>query len=341
MPSKKAVTTFRFEGQRYYVRADTKAEADILAALKKKELEDGKLHRETAMTVNEWFSEYLQVYKAGASDKTVEDYGYCYKNGIRPYIGTMLLRNVKPLHCQQVMNANASRSASYIHKVSILLKGMFAAAADNDLINRNPAAKIKKPSGYSSTRRALTPQERKTFLAASYLAGDAGLFCRIIYYCGLRPSEVSRIRGGDWKNGRLHVRGTKTAAADRLVPIPDALELPETDPGELLFYTSNGGERDKAGARRYWTKVKTFMMNSGPVADDLTLYCLRHDYCTRLQEAGVAINIAREWMGHSSIEITAQIYTHGTDEAFSAAVKLVNAAEKPVAPRLVRLEAAR
>ena len=32
--------------------------------------------------------------------------------------------------------------------------------------------------------------------------------------------------------------------------------------------------------------------------------------CTDLQRAGVAINIAKELMGHSSIAVTADIYTH-------------------------------
>ena len=46
------------------------------------------------------------------------------------------------------------------------------------------------------------------------------------------------------------------------------------------------------------------------IAPDLTLYCLRHTFCTDLQRAGVAINVAKELMGHSSIAVTADIYTH-------------------------------
>lgn len=46
------------------------------------------------------------------------------------------------------------------------------------------------------------------------------------------------------------------------------------------------------------------------IAPDLTTYCLRHTFCTDLQRAGVAINIAKELMGHSSIAVTADIYTH-------------------------------
>ena len=46
------------------------------------------------------------------------------------------------------------------------------------------------------------------------------------------------------------------------------------------------------------------------VAKDLTPYCLRHTFCTDLQKASVPINVAKELMGHSDIQTTANIYTH-------------------------------
>ena len=58
----------------------------------------------------------------------------------------------------------------------------------------------------------------------------------------------------------------------------------------------------------------------GSVLDkDITLYYLRHTYCTDLQKAGVPINIARYLMGHSDISTTTKIYTHsGEDDATKA-----------------------
>lgn len=62
------------------------------------------------------------------------------------------------------------------------------------------------------------------------------------------------------------------------------------------------------------------------LAPDLTPYCLRHTYCTDLQDAGVPINIAKYLMGHSSIEVTAKIYTHHTAQSGEIARRLINAA---------------
>ena len=59
--------------------------------------------------------------------------------------------------------------------------------------------------------------------------------------------------------------------------------------------------------------------NGHKIAPDLVPHCLRHTFCTELQKAGVPINIAKVIMGHSSIEMTARIYTH-TDNADIQAV---------------------
>ena len=72
------------------------------------------------------------------------------------------------------------------------------------------------------------------------------------------------------------------------------------------------------GAKVYRNKIIESV-----VADDLTPYCLRHTYCTDLQDAGIPINIAKYFMGHSSIEMTARIYTHHTEQATAQAINLI------------------
>lgn len=322
MPSKKSIATFSIDGKRYYVRADSKEEAQELAQKKKAQLGGG--FSSTSYTVSSWFDEYIEVYKADIQDKTRKDYYVFFNNGIKPYIGKMRLDAVKPIHCQMVMNRNADKSASYVHKVYVLMRGMFQSAVDNDLILKNPSRTTTKPNAEKGTRRALTDKEREAFLKAADDTGEAGLFCKIIYYCGLRPSEVNRIQGGDYSGDMLKVRGTKTAASHRTVPIPSSLSLPKLKKGKLLFSLQSGGERDAAGSRRYWIRVRHKMESYIDVPDDLTMYCLRHDYCTRLQEAGVPIDVARRLMGHSSVEVTSRIYTHENASTILQARDLIN-----------------
>lgn len=63
--------------------------------------------------------------------------------------------------------------------------------------------------------------------------------------------------------------------------------------------------------------------NGHKLAQDLTLYCVRHTYATDLQRAGVDINIAKYLMGHKDISTTSNFYIHsGIEDAKTAATAL-------------------
>jgi len=319
-------STFTFDGKRYFVKGRTQKEADQKAALKKAGLEAGVVAA-SAMTVSRWWDEYLEVYKPRTSARTLELYEGIYAAAIAPYIGRRPLKSVRSADLQRIMNNLSTYSESYAKKARFLLVGLFKAAVENDLIPKSPAAGLRLPeTADPQERRALTMPERTLFLNASEACGMPGLFFRFIYFCGLRPSEVCRVRFEDIdREARvLHVRGTKTKAATRDVPVPLSLEIPEGS--GLVFLTKNGRSPSKTAQRNYWRTVTRAMskISGQPVAKDLTPYCLRHDYCTRLQEVGVPIDVARRLMGHSSVEITSKIYTHASEAALEAARKLID-----------------
>lgn len=53
-------------------------------------------------------------------------------------------------------------------------------------------------------------------------------------------------------------------------------------------------------------------------------HSLRHTYATRLSEIGVPLNVIQKLLGHSSIRMTADIYTHVMDEEKVIAVERIN-----------------
>ena len=55
------------------------------------------------------------------------------------------------------------------------------------------------------------------------------------------------------------------------------------------------------------------------IADDLTLYCLRHTYGTDAVSAGVPIATLSELMGHEDIRTTKKYYIHTSYEARKSA----------------------
>jgi integrase len=338
-------SSFTFEGKRYFCRAKTKAEAIAKATLKRKDLEKGKVEISRSITVTQWAKQYLMLYRKPSS--TLEYYKGLegrMKNHILSIIGGLKISSVRPTHCQAVLSTLSGKSHSMVNKVSQLLKDLFKKAQANSLCYANPAEDIAFPKVFKGRRRAITAEERKVFLKVCE-THRYSLWALTMLYCGLRPSETSLITGKDidLKKCILHVRGTKSAAAVRNVPLPPPLTKKLTGlkllPKEYLFRNSAGDRLTRTNRKRMWAALRKAMhiANGGAtdfgslnrivlplaIAKDFTPYCLRHTFCTDLQAAGVPITVAKDLMGHASIDMTANVYTHLTDDAFENAQRKI------------------
>lgn len=47
---------------------------------------------------------------------------------------------------------------------------------------------------------------------------------------------------------------------------------------------------------------------------DITMHCLRHNYCTMLFEQKADLQTVKELMGHDDIQTTLSVYTHYTEK---------------------------
>lgn len=327
----------------------------------KKELEQNKLELyakmvnetviiEKHMLVSDWAKEWKETYKSHIQSSWSDDMDGYIKNVINPNIGFLKLSQIKPIHIQKLFNSISDKSSSYNNKVFLILNQMFKAAIKNKIMSENPLEDMKAPKGAGSRkRRSITEEERKKILeVAEYHRG--GLFVKIMLYCGLRPQEVAALQWKDIKDGFIHVTKAvksngqigqpKTSAGVRKVPIPNILlkdlEVASDRQFELICTNSKGGRLTKSSITTLWNSFRREMdikmgaevfrnkITHSVIADDLTLYCLRHTYCTDLESAGVSINVARQFMGHESIDVTSRIYTHTSEVAVNEARKLIN-----------------
>ena len=323
--------TFTFEGKRYYVRGKTEREALLKLANKKRDLEEGKVAVSGNMTVSAWAYKAVETYKTNQKDITREKYIQRMKKCILDEIGDMPLKQVKPFDCQMVLNKQSGKSKTQINETYQTLKFIFNTARINKLIVNDPSLDIVKPKGYKNTRRALTDEERHHFLKVAETDERFNLFL-LMYYCGCRPSEAREVMGKDIdflnEQPMLHIRGTKTENADRIVPIPDVLygKIKDTKPDEYVGATSKGKKHDQQTYKRLCNRLyremnismgcevyRNELIPPYPLADDFVPYCLRHTYCTDLQKKGVDIRVAQYLMGHADIQMTANIYTHIDD----------------------------
>ena len=240
----------------------------------------------------------------------------------------MPLRIVKPFDCQMVLNKQAGKSKTQINETYQTIKFIFKTARINNLIAIDPSVDIVKPKGYKNTRRSLTDEERYHFLKVTETEPRFVLFL-LMYYCGCRPSEAREVMGKDisFINNQpvLHIRGTKTDNADRVVPIPEVLyeKIKDTAPDNYVGTNIYGEKLSQSSYDKLCRKLyremnismgckvyRSQLVPPYPLAEDFVPYCLRHTYCTDLQKKGVDIRIAQYLMGHADIKMTANIYTH-------------------------------
>ncbi|MGI6211691.1 MAG: tyrosine-type recombinase/integrase [Anaerovoracaceae bacterium] len=266
---------------------------------------------------------------------------------IKPFLEGRDIREFRAIDCQEVMNNMAKspyvNSKDMYRKVMQMLKFAFSMAVENELIEKSPAESIVVPKGTKMTKRSITEEERKAVYIA---AGKRQEFLYFLFMleCGLRPSEAAGIKGGDInrKTRMLHVRGTKTENALRYVPIPGTLleKVPDVPDEDYLFTNHAGNYLDENGRnnlwKRFWKQLNIVMgckmdgrqlMPPYPLASDFTPYCLRHTFATDCAKKGIDVRVVQRLMGHSSITITSNIYTHVDDEMLEEAAELM---EKPV-----------
>lgn len=333
--------SFTFEGKRYFVKGRTEEEAIIKRAEKKKELESGRVVVASSMTVSDWAYRAVDTYKTRQKEITKKKYVGNMRHNILEQIGAMPLKSVKPIHCQEVLNMQAGKSKAQIAEVCQALKFIFGKAYENGLIATNPAEHIIKPIGTKTYRRTITENERTHLLKVADNDPRFTLFL-LMLYCGCRPSEAMEAQGRDISKMDgypvLHIRGTKTARADRYVPIPNEFyqKIKKTEPFSYIAPNAAGRKHNESSYKRVCANLRREMnISMGcrvyrnqlipplPLADDFVPYDLRHTYCTDLQKKGVDIRTAQYLMGHADIKMTANIYTHADNSTVISAAKLL------------------
>lgn len=333
--------SFTFEGKRYYIYANTLEEAGIKKANK---LADLKLQRnkESDISVREWTEKCVEIYRPNQSEETKKKERRRINTCILSYIGDMRLKDITPLHCQEVLNKQNGNSKSQINKVYGTLRLIFSHAVYNDLIQKDPTLLLKKPKGTYTPRRSLTPFERDVFLKIA--TTDKIYFAFLLMlYCGCRPLEACECKGSDiffiGNQPMLHIRGTKTRNADRNVPIPDELyQIIKDTPPHAYIGNHKGKKITPTHRQWFWHKLwrnmnilagtkvyRNGLVEPYMIPKDLHPYCLRHEFCSDLARRGIDIRVAQKLMGHSNIAMTANIYTHVDN---SDIIKALNPSQK-------------
>lgn len=144
------------------------------------------------MTVTEWFEFWISHIVGDLAPNTKRNYRERYKQNIQPIIGTMLLSDVKPMHCKKVLlSMDADYAGSTIRQTYITMGTMFKAAKMNDLIAKHPmdGVRFTKPVRATDDIHFLTRDEQIRFLEVAKRSRNYNQYA-LILETGLRTGEM-------------------------------------------------------------------------------------------------------------------------------------------------------
>ncbi len=272
-------------------------------------------------TVGQWAHTWLASYKSQLRFATVRMYKNAYNNHIMAVLGMKELREVRPVHIRAVMSSVADKSESLQHKVLLTMRQLFQTARQNGLVSKDPTEGIKITPHARPNRKEYLTREESELLIHAVTEPRARAFCALCLYAGLRREEALGLQWADIGPGRLVVAramtfGTnqqlpvedlKNRASARILPVPTPLQEVLDQTPRLSKYVvpaANGADMTITAFRHLWEQVVS------AVDFEVRPHMLRHTYATTLYHAGVDLRTAQQLLGHATIQMTAQIYTH-------------------------------
>lgn len=252
-------------------------------------------------------------------------------------------------------------STSTVRQIYTVARAVGDTAVRDRLISANPFAQIKRPKVDKTEAVHLTDGELERLLTAAEGSRYKPLF-ELMSSTGLRRGEALALRWDHDVNTQavprekpkqrhksIQVRGTLSRQNGALVVGPPKSEksyrnIPLTDDMvELLkgLRSKTAADRLRAGSK--WVDSGyVFVTEFGEPCDprnalralqtaakkagleNVDLHALRHTAATRMLNNGAPIAVVSRLLGHSSIQITVDIYGHEDEESSRAAIELLS-----------------
>jgi integrase len=316
----------------------------------------------TKASVKEYLTkEWLPAVKATIRPTTYNSYVQHVECHVVPHIGSVKLSKlsgsqVNALYAKLAetgkKNGKKGLSPMTIHHVHSCLHKACKDAVRWGHISRNPldAADPPRQKGDGTKEmRTWTKEQLRAFLDA--VADDRlSPLWHTIAMTGMRRGEAIGLRWSDvdLENGRLAVRRAliptnrevvvsepKTAKGRRVIAIdPGTIDVlkgqaarqldEQTDWDDawvdsgLVFTLENGEALDPESVSRYWRlAVKNSML------PQIRLHDLRHTHATLALQAGIHPKVVSERLGHATISITLDTYSHAIPAMQEEAAALI------------------
>lgn len=281
------------------------------------------------------FLNCLRVEK-GLSPNTIEAYG----RDIRKFAAFAKERNLstRDVSRSDVVDFLASLYERQLDSRSVArhlvtIRNFFRFALMEGYIEDDPAATIESPKFRRSLPQFLSLEEVERVLQQPDTSSVLGLrdkaMIELMYSCGLRVSELCRLRVADVQMTEGSVRCIGKGDKERLIPVGRRAlgavaayyknaraELLHGRSSPYLFLNQRGGKMNRIG---FW-KVLSFYGRRAGIRKHVKPHMLRHSFATHLLDGGADLRAVQMMLGHADIATT-QIYTHVVEERLKQVYK--------------------
>ncbi len=314
----------------------------------------------TKTTLAEFLDRWLDHVKASVSPKTHERYSEIARKNIVPLLGSIAMSKMKTERIDAAWSTalesgrrdgKGGLSPRTVHHMRRVLIKALNQAVTWDILPRNPAQASRPPK---VERKTTLAYDAETTVALLDAVKPTRIYIPVLLavLCGLRRGEIIALR---WRNIDLE-RGTM-AIVETAEQIKGPVRMKETKSGlarvvslsttvveELRSHRARQAEEQLGLGIRLSDDSLVYSQIDGAMVQPRSLthewsrimgkttlprirfHDLRHSHATQMLAAGVHPKIAQERLGHSTIAITLDLYSHVMPGMQADAAEQVDAA---------------
>lgn len=321
----------------------TKVEAESAMVDILSKVQTGTAPGDCKMTFKEASEIFMRLH-ASKKCKYNTEHGYkgYLKNHLLPYFGKLKLCEITPLAVNEFVaqELETGRRNSTVNKYTKLMSQIYSFMIDMDIVVKNPLARIKSLKEERSEEiRSLSTEETKILLSKTKeIYPDFYPLLFTALFTGMRQGELMGLTWDsiNWITRKITVDknfthgrvGTTKTGKVRKVDM--SLELVKVlkewrlacPPSEhnLVFPNGDGGYQDANNMIK--RRFKPALNRAG--IDSLRFHDLRHTYASLLLANGAPMKYVQHQLGHSSIKMTMDLYTHLLPEVNEQCVNLLD-----------------
>jgi len=356
---------------RQSVYGRTQKEAKEKLELLKADLRNGTYVGKSDLTVGNWVLGWIKTHvKVGTRSNTYDKYLSLTNNHILPKIGNVKLQSLRTGTIQKLfaellesgnVRTKGELSSATVAEIYLILNQAFNKAIDENIIKKNPVTGTTKPKVERKEFDPYSEEEMNLFLSkvkdhmhytAFYLECYTGL--RRGELLGLKwhnvdfnKCSISVVRSSKSKpNGKT---STKTRSSVRIIDLgKNVMSVLSKHKAEqdarkamlgsayvdnnLVFCQATGKPLcPRAFARSFERALAQHKLRK------IRFHDLRHTHATMLLLKGIPIHVVSKRLGHSSIRITLEYYSHVIPGMQEQVVDLINQMTENVESEAIKL----